>query len=134
MLARRLVRLGHRVALADNGRQALERLRAEPFDLLLLDLQMPGLSGYDVLTQLKAEPALRRLPVIVLSASSDADRIAHCIEMGAEDYLPKPFDPVLLQARIGACLEKKFLRDREVSHLRQIEAQKQRSDELLRIR
>lgn len=133
MLARRLVRLGHRVALAENGRHTLEKLRAEPFDLLLLDLQMPELNGYEVLAQLKADPALRDLPVIVLSASSESDRIAHCIEMGAEDYLPKPFDPVLLQARIGACLEKKFLRDREMSYLRQIEEQKQRSDALLRI-
>jgi class 3 adenylate cyclase len=133
MLSRRLVRLGHQVALAENGRQALEKLRAAPFDLVLLDIQMPEMNGYEVLEHLKADPALRDLPVIVLSASSETDRIAHCIEMGAEDYLPKPFDPVVLQARIGACLEKKRLRDREVSYLRQIEAEKKRSDELLRI-
>ena len=133
MLARRLMRLGHRVTLAENGRQALEYLRAQPFDLLLLDIQMPELNGYEVLGRLKADPALRSLPVIVLSASSETDRVAHCIELGAEDYLPKPFDPVLLQARISACLEKKRLRDREQLHLRQIEEGKQRSDELLHI-
>jgi class 3 adenylate cyclase/CheY-like chemotaxis protein len=133
MLARRLTRLGHQVALAVNGRDALEKVRTERFDLLLLDIQMPELTGYEVLEQMKADPTLRDLPVIVLSASSETERVAHCVELGAEDYLPKPFDPVLLQARIGACLEKKFLRDREVSYLRQIEEARQRSDELLRI-
>jgi class 3 adenylate cyclase/CheY-like chemotaxis protein len=133
MLARRLVRLGHRVALAENGRAALQQIRSAPFDLLLLDIQMPELNGYEVLEQLKADPSLRALPVIVLSASSETDRVAHCIEMGAEDYLPKPFDPVLLQARISACLEKKRLRDREAAYLRQIEEEKRRSDELLRV-
>ena len=131
MLARRLVRLGHSVVLAVNGRDAMEKLRAEPFDVLLLDIQMPELNGYEVLEAIKADPVLRELPVIVLSASSETERVAHCVELGAEDYLPKPFDPVLLQARIGACLEKKRLRDREVSHLRQIEAEKQRANELL---
>ncbi len=133
MLSRRLIRLGHSVALANNGRDALEKLRAERFDLLLLDIQMPELNGFEVLEQIKADPVLRELPVIVLSASSETERVAHCVEMGAEDYLPKPFDPVLLQARIGACLEKKRLRDREVSHLRQIEEEKKRADDLLHI-
>jgi adenylate cyclase len=133
MLARRLVRLGHTVTLAENGRQALEKLHAGPFDLLLLDIQMPEMNGYEVLERLKGDPDLGALPVIVLSASSESDRVAHCIELGAEDYLPKPFDPVLLQARINACLEKKRLRDRETSYLRQIQEEKQRSDELLHI-
>ncbi|MEY2408573.1 MAG: adenylate cyclase [Verrucomicrobiota bacterium] len=133
MLLRRLIRLGHSVELAVNGRDALEKLRRERFDLLLLDIQMPELNGYQVLEQIKADPALRELPVIVLSASSGTERVAHCVELGAEDYLPKPFDPVLLQARIGACLEKKRLRDREVSHLRQIEQEKKRADDLLHI-
>lgn len=131
MLGRRLVRLGHRVAVAENGRETLEKLRAEPFDLLLLDIQMPELNGYEVLEQIKADPRLRNLPVIVLSASSETDRVAHCIELGAEDYLPKPFDPVLLQARIGACLEKKRLRDREQFHLKQIETEREKSERLL---
>ena len=113
MLSRRLVRLGHSVGVAENGRRALDMLAGEPFDLMLLDLQMPELNGYQVLERLRADAALRDLPVIVLSASDDTSRIAHCIEMGAADYLAKPFEPVLLRARIEACLEKKRLRDRE---------------------
>ena len=133
MLSRRLVRLGFNVAVAENGRRALEELRAAKFDLILLDIQMPELNGYEVLEQLKTDPALRDIPVIVLSASDETERVAHCIEMGAEDYLPKPFDPILLQARIGASLEKKRLRDREVSYLLKIQEEKQRSDDLLHI-
>ena len=133
MLSRRLVRLGFEVVTAQNGKQALEKLRAEKFDLMLLDIQMPELNGYEVLEQLKADPALCDIPVIVLSASDETDRVARCIEMGAEDYLPKPFDPVLLQARLGASLEKKRLRDREISHLRQIQEEKKRSEDLLHI-
>ena len=113
MLSRRLKRLGHDVGVAENGRHALEVLAAETFDLMLLDLQMPHLNGYQVLERLRADRGLRELPVIVLSASDDAARIAHCIEMGAADYLAKPFEPVLLRARIDACLERKRLRDRE---------------------
>jgi class 3 adenylate cyclase len=94
---------------------------------------MPELNGYEVLERLKADPALRDIPVIVLSASDESERVVRCIEMGAEDYLPKPFDPVLLQARIGASLEKKRLRDQEVSYLRQIQEEKQRSEDLLHI-
>jgi CheY-like chemotaxis protein len=133
MLSRRLVRLGFQTTVAENGRSALEKLKSARFDLMLLDIQMPELNGYEVLERLKANPALRDIPVIVLSASDEIERVARCIEMGAEDYLPKPFDPVLLQARIGASLEKKRLRDREVSHLRQIQEEKKRSDDLLHI-
>jgi sigma-B regulation protein RsbU (phosphoserine phosphatase) len=113
MLSRRLARLGHTVVVAENGRRALDLLEGEEFDLMLLDLQMPELNGYEVLERLRADPALRDLPVIVLSASDDTSRIARCIEMGAADYLTKPFEPVLLRARIDSCLEKKRLRDRE---------------------
>lgn len=133
MLARRLVRLGYRVAQAANGRQALDRIRSESFDLVLLDILMPEMNGYQVLEEMSADPILRGVPVIVLSASDDTAGVARCIEMGAEDYLSKPFDPILLQARISASLEKKRLRDQEVSYLRQIEEEKQRSDTLLRI-
>lgn len=133
MLSRRLQRLGFQTTTAENGRSALEKLKDARFDLMLLDIQMPELNGYQVLECLKADPAIRDVPVIVLSASDEIERVARCIEMGAEDYLPKPFDPVLLQARIGASLEKKRLRDREVSHLRQIQEEKQRSDDLLHI-
>lgn len=113
MLQRRLERLGHQVTLAADGREALEQLRARSFDLLLLDIQMPELNGYEVLELMKADAALGGVAVIVLSASDDIARVARCVEMGAEDYLPKPFDPVLLRARIHACLEKKMLRERE---------------------
>lgn len=133
MLARRLARLGYTVALAEDGRLALERIAAEPFDLVLLDIMMPELDGYEVLRRLKADDVLRHLPVIVLSASDDMASAVRCIELGAEDYLPKPFDPVLLRARISACLEKKRLRDQEVIYLRQIDAERRRADELLHV-
>lgn len=133
MLARRLTRLGHTVLTAENGRVALEILRSNRCDVLLLDLQMPEMDGEEVLRQLRADPAWRSLPVIVLSASDEIERVVRCIEQGAEDYLSKPFNPVLLQARIRACLEKKLLRDREAAHLLRIQDEKRRSDELLHV-
>ena len=133
MLSRRLVRQGYTPLTAQNGREALERLRAEPFDLVLLDILMPEMNGYQVLEQLKADPALRHIPVIMISALDEIESVVRCIEIGAEDYLPKPFNPVVLRARIGASLEKKRLRDREVLYLRQIEEEKKRSDELLHV-
>ena len=105
---------GHKSSVAVNGRVGLEMLKAEPFDLVLLDVMMPEMNGYQVLEQLKADDNLRAIPVIVLSALDEIGSVVRCIELGAEDYLPKPFDPVLLRARIGACLEKKRLRDQEV--------------------
>ena len=123
LLARRLERLGYRVAQAEHGRAALEKLAAEPFDLLLLDVVMPELDGFQVLQRLQADGRLRDLPVIVLSASDETESAVRCIQLGAEDYLPKPFDVVLLRARIGASLEKKRLRDQEQRHAATIEAQ-----------
>ncbi|HWQ16133.1 MAG TPA: response regulator [Roseiflexaceae bacterium] len=114
-------KLGHTADVAEDGRQALAMLRAQPFDLVLLDIIMPELDGYQVLEQLKADPALRDIPVIVISAEQELDSVVKGIELGAADYLPKTFDPVLLRARIGACLEKKRLRDQEVEYLRQVE-------------
>jgi adenylate cyclase len=133
ILVRRLGRDGHRVEVAANGRQALELLQALPFDLVLLDLIMPELNGLQVLERLKADPRLRHVPVIMISAFREVDGIVRCLEMGAADYLPKPFNSVLLRARVGSCLEKKRLRDREVRHLEQIEQQRQRADELLHV-
>jgi class 3 adenylate cyclase/CheY-like chemotaxis protein len=121
MLSRRLERLGYQVALAENGREALSKIAEEPFDLILLDIVMPELDGYAVLLRLKSDEAQRHLPVIVLSASDELDTAVRCIELGAEDYLPKPIDAVLLRARIGACLEKKYLHDQEQRHLQTIE-------------
>jgi class 3 adenylate cyclase/CheY-like chemotaxis protein len=105
---------GHKSAVAENGRLALELIKAEPFDLVLLDVMMPEMDGYQVLEHLKSDHALRDIPVIVLSALDELDSVVRCIGLGAEDYLPKPFNPILLRARIGACLEKKRLRDQEV--------------------
>lgn len=104
---------GHTVKEAENGRQALTMLRAEPFDLVLLDIVMPEMDGYEVLAQMKEDRALREVPVIVISAQDELESVVRGIELGAEDYLPKSFHPVLLKARIDACLEKKYLRDKE---------------------
>ena len=120
MLSRRLAREGHHVQFAANGWDALSLLRQGPIDLVLLDVLMPEMSGYDVLQALTADPALREIPVVMISALDEMDSVVRCIELGAQDYLPKPFDPVLLRARIGACLEKKRLRDREAEHLREL--------------
>jgi len=111
LLGRRLEQQGHTVAFAENGREALEMLRAQPFDLVLLDIEMPELDGYQVLERLAADTHLRNIPVIMTSSLDEIDSVVKCIEMGAEDYLTKPVNPVLLRARIGASLEKKRLRD-----------------------
>ena len=121
MLSRRLQRLGYRVATAVDGRAALALIEAERFDLILLDIVMPELNGYEVLQRLQANDQLRHIPVLVLSASDELDTAVRCIELGAEDYLPKPIDSVLLRARIGACLEKKRLHDQEQRHVATIE-------------
>ncbi len=104
---------GHEVAWAENGRQALDMLSSRPFDLMLLDIEMPVMNGFQVLEALLADPARRDLPVIMTSASDELDRVVKCIEMGAEDYLTKPLNPVLLRARVNASLEKKRLRDQQ---------------------
>ena len=119
LLSRFLKRLGYDVAVAEDGRQALAMLTEQAFDLLLLDILMPGLDGFQVLARLKEDAALRDLPVIVLSALDATEDVVACIGLGADDYLTKPFNPVVLRARIGACLEKKRLRDRETDYLRQ---------------
>jgi adenylate cyclase len=118
LLSRSVELLGHRVALAENGRIALEKLRSEPFDLLLLDIEMPELDGFAVLEQLKADPQLREMPVIVTSSVEGLDNVVRCINLGAEDYLHKPVNQVLLKARIGASLEKKRLRDQQKAMVR----------------
>jgi adenylate cyclase len=111
-LTQRLRREGYAsLTTARDGRQALELLRSQPFDLVLLDVMMPELNGYQVLEELKADDRLRAVPVIMVSAVDELDSVIRCIELGAADYLPKPFNPTLLRARIGACLEKKRLHD-----------------------
>ncbi len=120
-LSRGLENQDHRVGLAENGMQALELLKEQVFDLILLDILMPVMDGYQVLEKLKSDPQLREIPVIVISAIDEMSSIIRCIEMGAEDYLPKPFDAVLLKARIGAALEKKQLRDKERLYTKSLE-------------
>jgi adenylate cyclase len=113
LLGRGLEQQGHRVAFAENGRQALDMMAHNNFDLILLDIQMPEMDGYQVLEKLQEKLEWRDIPVIVTSALEELDSVVRCIEMGAEDYLTKPVNPVLLRARIGAGLEKKRLRDQQ---------------------
>lgn len=130
-LSRGLEQQGHTLALAENGQQALEMVQAQPFDLMLLDIVMPEMDGYQVLEHMKRDSTLRDIPVIVISALDEMESVVKCIKMGAEDYLPKPFDPVLLKARIEACLEKKRLRDQEQAYLRQLQVEREKSELLL---
>jgi adenylate cyclase len=111
LLDRLLGRLGYRVTLAESGLHGLALLRTNHVDLVLLDIIMPEVDGFQVLHQMKVDEVLRHVPVIMISALDEVESVGRCIEMGAEDYLTKPFDPVILKARIGATLEKKRLRD-----------------------
>ncbi len=120
VLRRRLERDGCTVETADGGPDALNRLGSEPFDLVLLDVLMPELKGYEVLDRMKDDERLRDIPVIMISALDDLASIVRCIERGAADYLPKPFEPVFLRARVGACLEQKRLRDAEKDYLKEV--------------
>lgn len=113
LLTRSLEQQGHKAESAENGRVALEKLRQGGFDLVLLDMEMPEMDGFQVLEELVGDPKLRDLPVIVTSSLEGVDHVVRCIELGAEDYLPKPVNPVLLRARLGASLEKKRLRDQQ---------------------
>lgn len=131
LLSRRLSRQGFEVHTSSSGPEALDRLQHETFDLILLDLLMPGMDGHEVLRRLKAEPRLREIPVIVLSAMDDTDGVVRCILAGAEDYLAKPFNVILLRARLSASLEKARLRRREREHLTAIELERRKSDTLL---
>src|SRR3984893_275433 len=109
------------ISVADDGEAAIELLRTQEFDLVLLDVMMPKLDGYQVLERLKAEGRLHNIPVIMISALNEIESVVRCIELGAVDYLSKPFDPVLLKARVGASLEKKRLRDEVRAHLARME-------------
>jgi phosphoserine phosphatase RsbU/P len=113
LLSRRLKKGGHAVELAEHGRQALSMLAAQPFDLVMLDIMMPEMNGYEVLERLKADPALQHIPVIMITAVDDMESVVRCIELGAEDHLPKPFNPAILRARVNSSLAKKRLHDRE---------------------
>src|SRR5262245_24681521 len=130
-VARSLTLDGHTVFVAKNGRQALALLRARSFDLVLLDIMMPEVNGFQVLEQCRSDPQLQHIPIVVISANDDLESVVRCVEMGAADYLFKPFDHVLFKARVDACLEKKRLRDQEQAYIRQLKAEQEKSERLL---
>jgi DNA-binding response OmpR family regulator len=121
VLERRLRKQGYEVGCAADGEEALRELAARPYDLVLLDILMPGMDGFTVLERMRDSGDLSRIPVVVVSAMDDLSSVVRCIEMGAADHLPKPFEPVILKARVAACLEKKRLRDAEVEVIRGLE-------------
>jgi class 3 adenylate cyclase/CheY-like chemotaxis protein len=131
VLERRLRQKGHKVVTAANGQSALDIATTQEFDLILLDLILPEMSGFDVLRRLKASEQTNDIPVIVISALDELDSVVRCIEAGAEEYLPKPVNPVLLLARVRAALEKKWLHDREKKLFADLEQEKRRSEALL---
>lgn len=114
-LVRAVEELGHQVEAAEDGASALEMLADHPFDAVLLDIVMPGMDGLEVLSRMKADPRLRDIPAVVISSLEESDSAVRCIEMGAEDYLTKPFDPVLLRARLRSSLRRKQLTDLEAA-------------------
>jgi adenylate cyclase len=120
MLTGSLERHGHHVRAAEDGSEALDLLRIESFDVVLLDVLMPNVDGYGVLEQLKGDPDLRHIPVVMVTSVADIESAVRCIELGADDYLPKPIDPVLLTARVNAGLTKKRLHDLEMEHLEEV--------------
>jgi adenylate cyclase len=131
LLCRRLVAQGHQVTEAGGGEAALALLHEQSFDMVLLDVLMPGIDGYQVLERIKADEKLKDMPVVAISALNDTASVVRCIQRGAEDYLHKPIDPVLLKARVESCLGKKRMRERELVYLQQLSAERERSEELL---
>ena len=131
-LSMRLESCGYsNLVTAENGREALEKMRSGPVDLVLLDIMMPQLDGYGVLAEMRADVALRDIPVMMISALEDINSVVRCIELGATDYLTKPFNPVLLKARVDSCIEKSRYRAQEAAYLERIEGERRRADELL---
>lgn len=121
VLSRRLLRQGHSVDIAVDGREALGMIEAGDYDLVLLDIMMPVMNGFELLERLRGEERFRHLPIVMISALDDADSITRAIGMGADDHLPKPFNPQILRARVGASLARKRLHDREQMHARALE-------------
>ena len=131
-LSMRLEACGYEnIVTAENGREALEKMRQGPVDLVLLDIMMPELDGYGVLEELRTDTALRDVPVVMISAIEDINSVVRCIELGATDYLTKPFNPVLLKARVDNLIEKSRYRAQEAAYLDRIESERRRADELL---
>jgi len=121
---------GHTPILAEDGLMALEKLKEQAVDLVLLDIMMPGIDGYEVLSHIKDDVTLRHIPVIMITALDEVDSALNCIKIGADDYLTKPFALILLKTRLEACLEKKFWRDKEEDYRRQIEEANLKLEEL----
>jgi two-component system, sensor histidine kinase and response regulator len=134
VLSRRLNRQGHVVETADNGVDALRLMHETPFDLVLLDIMMPDMDGYEVLRRIKADASLQHIPVVMISALNEVQSVVRCVEAGADDYLAKPFDPTLLKARVSSCLEKKRGRDREAALFEQLQKNYSRLQELEKLR
>jgi adenylate cyclase len=120
LLAKSLEREGHEVHLASGGQECLSTLAATAVDVVLLDILMPDLDGFAVLERMKADPALRHVPVVMISGLEDIESVVRCIEMGAEDFLPKPFDPVILRARVNAGLDRVRLHELERDRVRDV--------------
>lgn len=133
VLSRRLERQGYRVVTAEDGLQALDRLRESEYDTVLLDIMMPRMDGYQVLEKMKADESLKHIPVIMITAVDAIESVVRCIQIGADDYLAKPFNKDILEARLRNCLEKKRLRDQEAALLSELQVEKKKSDDLLRV-
>ena len=131
ILSRLLERRGHSVRAVGSARETYQALKRDNFDLVLLDILMPEVNGIDVLKRMKSDPSWREIPVVMVSGLKETGAIAKCISVGAEDYLPKPIDPVLLHARVDACLERSHWRAREVAFTNEIKYERDRADALL---
>ena len=131
LLRKRLTKIGNKVSIANDGIEALKIVENIDLDLILLDIIMPNMNGYQVLEFLKKDKRYHEIPIIMLSSMDDLTSIYRCIELGADDYVTKPFDKTILEARISACIEKKLLRDKEKVLLVEISKEKEKSDKLL---
>jgi len=131
LLSRRLSRLGYSVQVTDNGAHALEFVAANRVDVILLDIMMPGMDGFEVLQRLKENPATHHIPVLMLSSAEEGDTVVRCIQLGADDFLPKPFNTTLLMARLESSLSRKRLRDQETAFLKRLQAEQDTSERLL---
>ncbi|MBL1274517.1 MAG: response regulator [Ectothiorhodospiraceae bacterium] len=134
LLLRRLGNSGFQLSSAENGKEALDKLRQQSFDLVLLDIMMPVLDGYETLKVMQESELMRRVPVIMITALDNVESAVRCIELGAVDYITKPFNPVLLKARVGACLERKRLSDQEERYRVKIEHTNQNLSEEVRLK
>jgi adenylate cyclase len=131
LVAMLLQNLDYNLSIAEDGAQAMDILKHSNIDLVLLDLLLPEINGYELLEEMRANEAWQNIPVIVLSGTTDMDNVVRCVELGAEDFLPKPFNPLLLRTRIAAGLEKKRLRDQEQAFLQQLSTEREKSERLL---